>query len=95
MTDCTYGSKTCPCQDGDPCHYEGENPMTPSIVYLWFKNTYGIEDPEEFVRAADSLKPLAVGYVALMNDGVAEEDEMRGPMNDVDEYVKARGKAGS
>jgi len=26
---CKYGDVTCPCQDGDPCHYEGENPMTP------------------------------------------------------------------
>lgn len=27
MTPCKYGDPTCPCQDGDPCHYEGENPM--------------------------------------------------------------------
>lgn len=26
---CKYGDPTCPCQDGDQCHYEGENPMTP------------------------------------------------------------------
>lgn len=26
---CKYGDPTCPCQDGDPCHYEGENPMSP------------------------------------------------------------------
>lgn len=26
---CKYGDPCCPCQDGDPCHYEGENPMTP------------------------------------------------------------------
>jgi hypothetical protein len=26
---CKYGDPFCPCQDGDPCHYEGENPMTP------------------------------------------------------------------
>lgn len=25
---CPYGDSCCPCQDGDPCHYEGENPMT-------------------------------------------------------------------
>ena len=26
---CKYGDPLCPCQDGDPCHYEGENPMKP------------------------------------------------------------------
>lgn len=26
---CPYGDPTCPCQDGDPCHYTGPNPMTP------------------------------------------------------------------
>jgi hypothetical protein len=24
---CPHGDVTCPCQDGDPCHYEGPNPM--------------------------------------------------------------------
>jgi hypothetical protein len=24
---CPHGDRTCPCQDGDPCHYEGEIPM--------------------------------------------------------------------
>lgn len=26
---CKYGDPLCPCQDGDPCHYEGDDPMTP------------------------------------------------------------------
>lgn len=26
---CPYGDPTCPCQDADMCHYEGERPMTP------------------------------------------------------------------
>ncbi|MES2958502.1 MAG: NADAR family protein [Pseudomonadota bacterium] len=26
-TPCKYGDPTCPCQDGDACHYEGANPM--------------------------------------------------------------------
>jgi hypothetical protein len=25
---CKYGDTTCPCPDGDSCHYEGKNPMT-------------------------------------------------------------------
>jgi len=28
-TKCKYGDKLCPCQDGDMCHYEGPNAMTP------------------------------------------------------------------
>ena len=24
---CKHGDRYCPCPDGDPCHYEGENPM--------------------------------------------------------------------
>lgn len=24
---CLYGDPLCPCQDGDACHYEGENPL--------------------------------------------------------------------
>lgn len=26
---CKGGDPTCPCQDGDQCHYEGDNPMVP------------------------------------------------------------------
>ena len=29
MTKCRFGDSACPCQDGDPCHYEGANPMCP------------------------------------------------------------------
>jgi hypothetical protein len=29
MPPCKYGDPFCPCQDGDLCHYEGPNPMTP------------------------------------------------------------------
>jgi hypothetical protein len=29
---CKYGDPFCPCQDGDQCHYEGENPMTATWV---------------------------------------------------------------
>jgi len=26
-TTCEFGDLTCPCNDGDLCHYEGEGPM--------------------------------------------------------------------
>ena len=31
-TKCKYGDPMCPCQDGDACHYEGDNPMTPPPI---------------------------------------------------------------
>ena len=30
---CKYKDPCCPCQDGDPCHYEGKDPMTPPTGY--------------------------------------------------------------
>jgi hypothetical protein len=36
MTTCKYGDELCPCQDGDLCHYEGENAMKPPMdSRLW------------------------------------------------------------
>jgi len=29
VTFCKFLDPLCPCQDGDPCHYDGVNPMTP------------------------------------------------------------------
>lgn len=26
MSACPHGDRYCPCQDGDACHYEGDNP---------------------------------------------------------------------
>lgn len=37
--ECKYGDPTCPCQDGDECHYEGDNPMRPYAQ--------AVEDPVE------------------------------------------------
>lgn len=31
---CKYGDPSCPCQDGDSCHYEGDNPMRPYATCL-------------------------------------------------------------
>ena len=28
MSACKYLDPTCPCQDGDTCHYEGDNPWS-------------------------------------------------------------------
>lgn len=33
-SECFYGDPTCPCRDGDPCHYEGENPMNVPPEYV-------------------------------------------------------------
>ena len=42
MSDCKYGDPGCPCQDGDTCHYEGENPMNPPYTL-----TRNPKSPEE------------------------------------------------
>lgn len=34
MTDCKYGDPHCPCPDGDPCHYEGDDPMSVPPEYV-------------------------------------------------------------
>lgn len=33
MSICRYGDPTCPCQDGDSCHYEdaGDSPAWPIV----------------------------------------------------------------
>ena len=46
MTPCKYGDPLCPCPDGDPCHYEGNNPMTTSQE--WAERLSGYA-PEEFM----------------------------------------------
>jgi hypothetical protein len=54
--ECKYLDKTCPCQDGDLCHYEGENPMRPPQV--WFDSIWIIvKDYDRIMKAAneDSL----------------------------------------
>lgn len=32
MVSCKFGDDTCPCNDGDQCHYEGNTPMVPPGV---------------------------------------------------------------
>lgn len=34
MSACRYGDPRCPCQDGDPCHYEGDDPMMVHPAYV-------------------------------------------------------------
>ena len=53
---CPHGDKSCPCQDGDLCHYEGPN--------AWPRAAYesNIEELEEYASAEDAChhcgKPL-------------------------------------
>jgi len=61
---CKYGDPFCPCQDGDPCHYEGENPMTPPARQP--------DALDEFptIRALADVSQTTVGY--QKHDLVAE-----------------------
>ncbi len=47
---CKYGVATCPCNDGDPCNYEGENPMTPPM-----ENNKGTAPAEPQERSCDAI----------------------------------------
>lgn len=46
MAACKYFDLFCPCQDGDTCHYEGEEPMRPPVdlgpffVLIALENAY-------------------------------------------------------
>ena len=43
---CPHGDPLCPCQDGDPCHYEGKDAMTcPKIL----------EEREACAKMADDI----------------------------------------
>jgi hypothetical protein len=55
---CKYGDPYCPCQDGDMCHYEGQNPMNPR---------YLIENARNAMRVVFSHK---VGDVECMSPEV-------------------------
>ncbi len=35
MAVCKHTDAHCPCQDGDLCHYEGAEPMTPPVWYYF------------------------------------------------------------
>lgn len=41
---CPYGDSTCPCPDGDMCHYEGPDPMSPPSGY-----TQAVDEPVDRV----------------------------------------------
>ena len=62
MADCKYGDPTCPCQDGDICHYEGENPMSV---------------PPEYVRAKCERLEKVIENVAWMLDGDLTEEALK------------------
>ena len=72
MTFCKYGDPTCPCQDGDMCHYEGPDP---SLVRSDFVRQAIIE------AVAENDKAWVARYEKLHKIAVAEERE-RAAKND-------------
>jgi len=50
---CKYGDPFCPCQDGDMCHYEGENPMPPTSTLSGEKCPTCKSDKKEVRNNAD------------------------------------------
>jgi len=51
LVPCRWGDETCPCQDGDPCHYEGDMPMMPPAVWRWV-DVVGLDAAAEALREA-------------------------------------------
>ena len=49
---CPFGDPLCPCQDGDACHYTGEQPMPLPKAYRQFKATllYMLKQDVEVAR---------------------------------------------
>lgn len=64
---CKYGDLSCTCQDGDMCHYEGPNPMTPPIQV---ENDHGFVNRSHW-RAAHQISALMkpTGVNAPMKKG--------------------------
>lgn len=65
---CKYGDPHCPCQDGDLCHYEGPNPMSPESAAME-RARYAWEDIDEAHRRPDTERDnygRAVGHVSFV-----------------------------
>lgn len=80
MVDCKYGDSYCPCQDGDICHYEGEDPMPYPRRYtetleaqnkvLW----KGLEACEIYLRETGAIG-LAVTMKEILDQTRTNESE--------------------
>ena len=69
MAACKYGDALCPCQDGDQCHYEGMNPMTPPRPAALEEAAVIADDwgdAREPARGGDALKNCAVDIRAAI-----------------------------
>jgi hypothetical protein len=62
MAACKYGDPLCPCQDGDMCHYEGDNPMIPPLlddIYRKILHGENCEDGMCFVPIKNYIESYA------------------------------------
>ena len=59
---CKYGDPTCPCQDGDLCHYEGDRPMNVSPEFVRFALVREFE--RRMIRRAKHRRKMHALYKA-------------------------------
>ena len=67
-TKCKYGDPLCPCQDGDACHYEGDNPMTPPPIAALKSRIAALEAEQDALR--QKLDGILKAYDAYRGRGM-------------------------
>ena len=80
MIACNYGDPTCPCQGGDPCHYEGENPMLvpPEYVRQAINNVGAFQAwALDMCSLLDEIERAADGIVSESGDEVLVHQLLR------------------
>lgn len=78
---CKYGDPYCPCQDGDLCHYEGENPMSPdSDVAAYARRVRDIDSEHRSPHALEKVAFVTRPALFCGACGAAVMQQVFGPV---------------
>ena len=84
MAACKYGDMACPCQDGDLCHYEGPDAMTPMSYMLELaKMRAEIADKRRRTFVGSRITYRGFGYGMGSQEGI---DSLRRAINEHNDY---------